>query len=89
MYLFILNSQCIKVFFASYMDSDNSLLRGNISPSNPNSSKKPLSYHPYRVFKLYNLTNADSLVNFLQPVYKGFLVSCSKLLKISASTCKS
>ena len=39
-----------KVFFASYMDSGNSLLRGNISSSNPNSSENPLSDHPYRTF---------------------------------------
>ena len=74
-----------KVFFASYMDSGNSLLRGNISASNPNSSEKPLSDHPYRAFRLYNLTNADSLVNFLQPGYKGFSASYSNFLKISAS----
>ena len=54
-----------KVFFASYMDSSNSLLRGNISQRNLNSSEKPLSDHPYCVLRLYNLTNADNLVNFL------------------------
>ena len=74
-----------KVFFASYMDSDNSLLRGNISLGNPNSNEKPLSDHPNRAFRLYNLTHVDSLVNFLQPGYKGFSASCSNFLKISAS----
>ena len=75
-----------KVFFASYMDSGNLLLRGNISLSNPNSFEKPLLDNPYRAFRLYNLTNADSLVNFLQPGYKGFSASYSNFLKISALT---
>ena len=67
-----------KIFFASYINNDNSLLRGNISPSNHNNYGKHLLGHPYYAFKLYNLTNADCLVNFLQLGYKIFSTSSSK-----------
>ena len=60
------------VFFASYIDKGNSLFRGNISPTIPKSLEKLLSDHPYHAFKMYNFTNADNFVKFLQPGYKGF-----------------
>ena len=60
------------VFLASYIDKGNSLFRGNISPRILKSFEKLLSDHPYRAFRLYNVTNADNFVKFLQPGYKGF-----------------
>ena len=67
------------VFLASYIDNDNSFFRGNISPNNFNSIEKLLSDHPYLAFRLYNLINADNLVKFLQPGYKGLSASSSNL----------
>ena len=67
------------IFFASYIDNGNSLLKGNISPSKLNSSDKLLLDHPYLHFRLYNLTKVDNLVKFLQLGYKGFSASSSNL----------
>ena len=68
------------VFFASYMDKGISLLTGSISPNIWSKSEKLLSDHPYRAFTLYNLTNAESFVNFMQPDYKFFSASSSNFL---------
>ena len=53
------------VFFASFIDNDNSLFTDNISPRFFKSSEKLLWDHPYRAFKLYSLTNVDNFVKFL------------------------
>ena len=72
-------------FFASYIDKGSSLSRGNISPRICKSSKKFLSDHPKRAFKLYNLIMANNFVNFLQPGYNGFSASFNNLENNSGS----
>ena len=67
------------VFFASYIDKDNSLFRDNISPSICKTFEKLLLDYPWHTFRLYNLTNADNFVKFLQPRYKGFFTYGSNL----------
>ena len=75
-------SYCIpkahNVFFASYIDVGIKFPFGSTSPQKLNGSLKLALLHPYFVLKLYNRTKIESLVNPLQPVYKGRLASSNK-----------
>ena len=78
MYLSYCIPKAHNVFFASYIDVGIKFPFGSTSTQKLNSSLKLALLYPYFVLKLYNRTKTESLVNPLQPVYKGRSASSNK-----------